>query len=171
MALIALAMPAGAGAHAERATFFPDPNLGAFPEYRTDGPSYRGLPAEHQAAHPGDVRGPARARTSELLSELQLRHDPGRGQPAANGTRILVMPGVYHEDPSGSRAAGCEDVYQRTTGALTYEEHRQCPNAQNLIAILGDTDGDRICDAKCNIQIEGTGDAPRRRADPATGRS
>ena len=38
MALIALAMPAGAGAHAERATFFPDPNLGAFPEYRTDGP-------------------------------------------------------------------------------------------------------------------------------------
>ena len=36
MALIALAMPAGAGAHAERATFFPDPNLGSFPEYRTD---------------------------------------------------------------------------------------------------------------------------------------
>ena len=28
-----------------------------------------------------------------------------------------------------------------------YEYQRLCPNAQNLIAILGDTDGDRICDA------------------------
>ena len=37
--LAALALPSAAGAHAERATFFPDPNQGAFPEYRTEGPS------------------------------------------------------------------------------------------------------------------------------------
>ena len=74
------------------------------------------------------------------------------------------MPGVYEElDSRGPAPAGCEDVYQRTEAgqfALTYDEHRQCPNAQNLIAILGDTNGDRICDAKCNIQIEGTGSRP-----------
>ena len=66
---------------------------------------------------------------------------------AENGTRILVMPGVYEElDSRGPAPAGCEDVYQRTEAgqfALTYDEHRQCPNAQNLIAILGDTNGDR----------------------------
>ena len=39
LAALALALPAGAGAHAERATFFPDPDQGAFPEYRTTGPA------------------------------------------------------------------------------------------------------------------------------------
>ena len=39
LAATALALPAGAGAHAERATFFPDPDQGAFPEYRTTGPA------------------------------------------------------------------------------------------------------------------------------------
>ena len=57
------------------------------------------------------------------------------------------MPGVYEELGSrGPAPAGCEDVYERTDAgqfALTYEEQRQCPNAQNLIAILGDTNGDR----------------------------
>ena len=37
LAVAALALPAGAGAHAERATFFPDPDQGAFPEYRATG--------------------------------------------------------------------------------------------------------------------------------------
>ena len=57
------------------------------------------------------------------------------------------MPGRLRGAPSrGPAPAGCEDVYQRTEAgqfALTYDEHRQCPNAQNLIAILGDTNGDR----------------------------
>ena len=39
LAAVALALPAGAGAHAERPTFFPDPDQGAFPEYRTTGPA------------------------------------------------------------------------------------------------------------------------------------
>jgi len=39
LAATALALPAGAGAHGERPTFFPDPDQGAFPEYRTTGPA------------------------------------------------------------------------------------------------------------------------------------
>ena len=35
---LAVLVPATAGAHAERTTFFPDPNQGDFPQYRTDGP-------------------------------------------------------------------------------------------------------------------------------------
>ena len=79
---------------------------------------------------------------------------------ARNGFRIKVLPGVYKEQRwLNNPPPGCEDEYQNT-GALSYDQHRQCPNAQNLIAILGDTNGDRICDAKCNIQIEGMGDDP-----------
>ena len=60
VALVALAMPAGAGAHAERATFFPDPNLGDFPEYRTTGPSSWSASPSHrgpiQESMTGDLR-------------------------------------------------------------------------------------------------------------------
>ena len=39
-----------------------------------------------------------------------------------------------------------------------YEYHYKCPNQQNLIAITGDgPDPDRVCDDKCNLQIEGMG--------------
>ncbi|MFY9578263.1 MAG: hypothetical protein WAQ33_02970, partial [Gaiellaceae bacterium] len=42
----------------------------------------------------------------------------------------------------------------------SYEYQRRCPNAQNLIAIVGDSNGDGVCDDKCNLQIEGTGQRP-----------
>jgi hypothetical protein len=159
MALIALAMPAGAGAHAERETFFPDPNLGPFPEYRTDGPNTivckpetRGLIQEL----PSELR-----RYNEaLLSRCRYRSiQTAINQRGRTGQRIMVMPGEYFEHRYRTPPPGCEAAYQNT-GALSYDQHRQCPNAQNLIAILGDTNGDRICDVKCNLQIEGTGDTP-----------
>ena len=50
---------------------------------------------------------------------------------AKNGYRIKVLPGVYKEQRwIDTRPPGCEDVYDRTAAgatALTYEEHRQCP--------------------------------------------
>ena len=85
---------------------------------------------------------------------------------------------MYRERPS-LRAPEpdpkCSEDYDEIGGGLgsgfstksaarvaNYEYQRKCPNAQNLIAILGDTDdADRVCDAKCNIQIEGMGDAAR----------
>jgi hypothetical protein len=164
VALFALAMPAGAGAHSERATFFPDPNLGDFPTYRTDGPSLVVCKPNSKYRIQQLPDPDLRRYNEELLSRCTFRNIQDAVNRAANGYRILVLPGVYYEKPSLEPApAGCEDVYQRTANgqtALSYEEHRQCPNAQNLIAILGDTDGDRICDSKCNIQIEGTGDGP-----------
>ncbi len=71
---------------------------------------------------------------------------------------------MYPENPSkGPAPPGCQDVYDATAAgnfALPYEDQRRCPNSQNLIAIMGDSNGDRICDVKCNIQIQGTGDSP-----------
>ncbi len=118
----------------------------------------------HEAAHQAVPRPKRRATLQRQLKDCAYDSIQAAVNDAQNGTRILVMPGVYEElDSRGPAPAGCEDVYQRTEAgqfALTYDEHRQCPNAQNLIAILGDTNGDRICDAKCNIQIEGTGSRP-----------
>jgi hypothetical protein len=163
LAVAALSLPAAGGAHAERATFFPDPNLGDFPQLRTSGPALVVCAADTKERIKR-FHGKPRATLQRQLKDCDYDSIQAAVNDAENGTRILVMPGVYEELGSRRPApAGCEDVYQRTENgqfALSYEEHRQCPNAQNLIAILGDTDGDRICDSKCNIQIEGTGARP-----------
>jgi hypothetical protein len=162
-AACAATLPATAGAHAERATFFPDPDQGAFPEYRTTGPELV-VCTDTTKRRIKSFRGRLRARHQRLLHNCEYNNIQDAVNAAENGSRILVMPGVYAEVPSrGPAPAGCEDVYQRTEAgqyAITYAEQRQCPNAQNLIAVLGDTDGDGVCDAKCNIQIEGTGPRP-----------
>jgi hypothetical protein len=157
-----LALPTRAGAHAERESFFPDHNQGAFPEYRTTGPSLVVCKPESRRLI-GDIRDKhLRKENTRLLRKCGFSHIQAAVNAAGNNARIQVLPGTYREEPSrGPAPAGCEDVYQRTANgdyALTYDEHRQCPHAQNLIAILGDTNDNRICDAKCNLQIEGTGD-------------
>ena len=159
MAAAAL-MPANAGAHAERATFFPDPNQGAFPEYRTYGPELVVCARESKRWIKDKIEDPSVRRANERLrSRCQFDSIQTAVNRSRNGYRIKVLPGIYEEKRWQTPPPGCEDEYLNT-GALSYEQHRQCPNAQNLIAILGDTNGDRICDSKCNIQIEGTGDDP-----------
>ncbi|MGH2978572.1 MAG: right-handed parallel beta-helix repeat-containing protein, partial [Solirubrobacterales bacterium] len=163
LAAAALTMPAGAGAHAERATFFPDPDAADFPGIRSTGPALV-VCADDSKQRIKQFHGKIRARQQRLLKDCEYDSIQAAVNDAQNNMRILVLPGVYEELGSrGPAPAGCEDVYERTENgqfALTYEEHRQCPNAQNLIAILGDTNGDRICDSKCNIQIEGVAPSP-----------
>ena len=160
-ALAALAvLPAGAGAHAERGTFFPDPNEGEFPEYRDYGPELVVCTKESNRLIKEIEDSAVRRENQKLRGRCRFATIQMAVNFAKNGYRIKVLPGTYNEsrwinDPP----PGCEALYSNT-GALSYEQHRQCPNAQNLIAILGDTDGDRVCDSKCDIQIEGTGDDP-----------
>ena len=130
LAVAALALPAGAGAHAERATFFPDPDQGAFPEYRTTGPALV-VCADDTKQRIKRFHGKRRATLQRQLKDCAYDSIQAAVNDAQNGTRILVMPGVYDElDSRGPAPAGCEDVYQRTEAgqfALTYDEHRQCP--------------------------------------------
>ena len=86
------------------------------------------------------------------------------------------MPGVYREEPSRRAPEpdpNCANDYEEIGSSLlasgvagngggakvaNYEYQRKCPNAQNLIAIIGDgPDEDRVCDSKCNLQIQGMG--------------
>jgi len=159
-ALVIAAVPSSAGAHAERATFFPDPDKGAFPQYRTTGTA-RVVCTPDTKQRIKSFNGQVKRRHEQLLRDCRYSTIQAAVNAAQNNDRILVMPGTYPETPSrGPAPAGCEDVYQRTEAgqyALAYSEQRQCPHAQNLIAVLGDSDGNGVCDSKCNIQIEGTG--------------
>ncbi|MGW6499787.1 right-handed parallel beta-helix repeat-containing protein [Nonomuraea angiospora] len=68
---------------------------------------------------------------------------------------IAILPGLYREEPSRPAPTGaCAQLPARwsTWGyqILSFDQQRQCPHNQNLVAILG----------KKDLQIEGTGAGP-----------
>src|SRR5512145_1589073 len=65
----AAAMPASVGAHAERATTFPDPDQGAFPEYRTTGGQELVVCTDTTKRRIKSFRGRLRARHQQLLRD------------------------------------------------------------------------------------------------------
>ena len=159
--------PAIALAHIERPTTFPDPTKGAVPGVRSSGKALVVCKPDSRVRIER-LKEPFRERNLELLKVCKYRHIQEAVDAATSGTRILVLPGVYREEPS--RRAPVEDprcanlkVEPPDAPGLTvpsYAYHVRCPNAFNLIAVLGDTNDDGVCDAKCDIQIEGTGRSP-----------
>jgi hypothetical protein len=139
------------------------------------------------AARIRELGGAARERNETLLDRCRYRHIQQAINAATNGDRILIMPGVYREEPSrqvptpdprcandftpsegdparplADLGTGVNQAEQGTEKAPTYGHQRKCPNSLNLIAIVGDgtDDADRRCDDKCNLQVEGTGSKP-----------
>ena len=179
--LLAVAVPASAWAHAERATFYPDPNAASTPKHRSSGPSRVVCKADSAArirkAWAGtDARSVGRRKqTLKVLRRCRYRHIQQAVDAAVTGDRILIMPGVYREEPSQKipvkdpKCAGDEywessgDKHQEDGRVPTYKHQVDCPNARNLIAIIGDSlsDPDRVCDHKCNLQLDGLGRRPR----------
>lgn len=184
--LLAIAvLGAGASAafgHAERLSYYPDWRLGKVPEIRRSGPALVVCKPDSRRRILRIFKGrsravrAARARNLKLLKRCRFQHIQAAVDAASNGTRILVLPGVYREEPSRHAPEPdpkCADAYEEYPSPAfdakpgervrvpTYEYQLRCPNAQNLIAIIGDgPDTDRRCDRKCNIQIEGTGRRP-----------
>jgi hypothetical protein len=159
--LAALVMGAPAAAHDERPPIYPD-GTGSVPAYRTDGPALLVCKtdgadfARRIAAFPTDVR----ARNQALFAECR-RSGYRHLQAAVNavrrpGTRILVLPGLYQEEPSlGAPSAACASIDAPLSGderyqVLSYEQQAACPHNQNLVAVIG----------KEHLQIEGTGAGP-----------
>ena len=161
--LVALAWPPTALAHKERPAVFPDDAKGSVPVYRTTGPALvvcKPDSAERIARLPAA----ARTRNLALLPQCRFAHIQAAVDAAVNGTRILILPGVYREEPSRASpspdpACNALQVAPASGPGLVagYEYQRRCPNDQNLIAIVGDSNGDGVCDSKCNLQLEGTG--------------
>lgn len=167
-----LALPAGASAHAERTAYFPnfdpiskqflDP-FGKVPEYRTNGRKLVVCQEDSDKRIQKLPNEEMRNRNEKLLEECEYRNIQDAVNDAKNDTRILILPGVYTEKPSRQAPDDpeeCRDLMEDKEGGdvPTYEYQVKCPNAKNLIAILGDSlkDDDRECDRKCDLQIEGT---------------
>jgi hypothetical protein len=162
---LVLAFPPGAAAHSERATEFPDPNQGDFPAFHASDAPSRVVCKRDTKRRIAEYSGALRQRNIRLLKRCRFTHIQAAVDAATNGNTIFVMPGVYREGPSlKPPTPECQAAYDQVNGGnpvLSYEQERQCPHAKNLIAIMGDTNSNRICDSKCNIQLEGTGAYPQ----------
>ena len=169
-----LALPASAMGHAERPSYYPnfDPvtkqflaPFGRVPTDRSNGARLVVCKSDSEQRI-NKLPDPAmRAYNTSLWSLCRFRHIQQAVDAAKTGERILIMPGVYREQPSThvpNPDTRCADMYvadARGGGQVpAYEYHYNCPQSQNLIAITGDDpdDADRRCDQKCNLLIEGT---------------
>jgi hypothetical protein len=171
--LAAVLVAPAALAHPERPAFFPDGSQGAVPKYRTKGGQRLVVCKRDSAKRIRRIFAGKRERKRlRLVRKCRFRHIQQAVNAASNNARIQILPGVYRERPSRRAPEPdprCAEHYDEIGGGIggatetkarvaNYEYQRLCPNAQNLIAIIGDSDDpDRVCDVKCNIQIEGMG--------------
>ena len=164
-------LPVAASGHTERAASFPDGN-GTEPRLLTSGPTLLVCKKDSPKQF-ATLSIPSRHRNQRLYRQCMedgYRHiQEAVDAITRKNTRIMVLPGTYREEPSRrAHAAGCEKLGDGGNGddrgpesLLTYGEQRKCPHVQNLIAIFGDSNGNRECDLpQCGVQIEGTGDGP-----------
>ncbi|GAC1321408.1 MAG: hypothetical protein NVSMB25_15060 [Thermoleophilaceae bacterium] len=126
-----------------------------------------------------------------LLSQCRFHDIQAAVNASASNYRILIMPGLYQEIPSRMQPEGsyqqgpCANDYALTEGfndapppvgprsndpPVRPDRNLQvkCPNAKNLIEVVGDTrpepdaqhPGLPQCIQLCNLQIEGMGRGP-----------
>ncbi|MDV9190551.1 right-handed parallel beta-helix repeat-containing protein [Streptomyces sp. SR27] len=153
----ALLTAPGAQAHEERPVTFPD-GSGSVPKLRTGEPDLlvcktdrtdfarrvSGFPATLKARNLALFERCARSGYRHLQQAVDAVDRPG--------LTIAILPGLYEEEPSLPPPAGACATLKAPNSALgyqilSYEQQRQCPHNQNLVAILG----------KKDLQIEGTG--------------
>jgi hypothetical protein len=195
LALLALVLvPVAAQAHPERPTKFPEYKVAGPPKYRTTGPALVVCQKDSRARLKQLYKGKGKKTRRTLKRKLALLKKCrfSEIQPAVNaaksGYRILIMPGVYTEPSARKVPFGeyqkepCPNDYAVTEGfdqppppaGPTSNDppirpdrnmHLKCPNAKNLIAVVGDarpeTDStaplEPECNRLCNLQIEGYG--------------
>lgn len=194
VAVVVLVLSMGASAHPERFTGFPDPHIGSVPKIRTTGPaivvckkdSGRRLRREFRR-HPKILRS-----RLAVLKRCRYQNIQAAVNHARSRYRILVMPGLYLELPSRKvpfTPTQCSDqktYFDVTEGVSSapppagpasndppvrpnYHFQLKCPNARNLIAILGDKNdknddltkpATRSCNRLCHLQLQGMGAKP-----------
>ena len=153
--------PATSAAHYERPTHFPD-GTGHVPVYRTSGPHLVVCKnddvdfAHRIAGFPTSPQDYNRQLYQECLREGYRNLQAAVDHVTGPGMTILVLPGVYQEEPSlAPEPDSCYHLPARSIKAagyqiLSYEQQKSCPHQQNLVGIFGVKD----------LQIEGTGAAP-----------
>ncbi len=103
--------------------------------------------AEQKAAARAELD--AWKRNRKLFGECRYEHIQEAVNDAGDGACILVLPGVYLEEPSRARPTSSSG--DNDDGTYSYDWHLANPNDANLIGIIG----------KKNLTLEGTGATPR----------
>ncbi len=88
-------------------------------------------------------------RNQKLFKECRYEHIQDAVNDAGDGACILVLPGVYLEEPSRARPTSSRG--DNDDGSYSYDWHLANPNDANLIGIIG----------KQDLTLEGTGATPR----------
>jgi hypothetical protein len=159
---------APAAGHNEREAVFPD-GSGSVPQYRPMiADPHLVVCSRESARRIARIDDTSLRKANQaLFPECRFNHI----QDAVNAvtqpnTTIYVLPGEYREDPYRAEPE-CAEQFEEPEGGgtpiMSYEEQRDCPHAQNLIGIFGDTDddGQRECNGPlCGLQLEGTGERP-----------
>jgi hypothetical protein len=158
---------ASALAHEERPAQYPPGIAGqTVPKYRTSGKALVVCTKATRTTVKKKLKGRVQKRNRALLKKCRYHQIMDAVARAKTGSRILVMPGRYEERHSRAVPVDdpkCKDDYTPASdGDLvpTYQYQISCPRSKNLITVAGDRNGDRKCDTKCNLQIEGTGATP-----------
>jgi hypothetical protein len=118
-----------------------------------------------------------------LLARCRYDSIQDAATAAGNNDRIVIMPGLYTEPKSRAKPTNdpaCADLKQEndegSSAAVSYAYHLECPNDQNLIAVMGRALGPGTdpqpplwerrnipntgpC-IRCNVQMEGSGVSP-----------
>lgn len=167
-ALAVALLPVGAPAHPERPTVFPKPQ-GEVPTYRKSGPRLVVCKKNSRKLIRRSFKGRgkkmrrARNRRLRLVKACRFRHVQAAVTRARTGQRILILPGVYREQPSravpfdGYKVGPCGEDYAQTEGFADEDlpppagpssvdppvrpdrNHQvKCPNSKNLVAVIGD---------------------------------
>ncbi|MFD7977888.1 right-handed parallel beta-helix repeat-containing protein [Streptomyces sp. NPDC059071] len=153
----ALVTAPAAQAHEERPVTFPD-GSGRVPALRTGEPDLLVCKSDPADFHRRIAAFPAALKARNLALFDRCRRQGYRhlqqAVDAVNrpGTTIAILPGLYEEEPSLPAPTGACAALKAPTSSfgyqiLSYEQQKQCPHNQNLVAILG----------KKDLQIEGTG--------------
>jgi len=161
--LLALLIPAMAAAHPERITAFNWPVKGKVPVYRTSGPSNVVCKASSGKVLRREFKGKALAKRLAMLNRCAFHDIQAAINKAKSGYRILILPGVYKEQPSRRVPFGApgqppcandyvtvESMYGQApppAGPASNDKPERanrnysikCPNSKNLIAVIGDT--------------------------------
>src|SRR5215218_3421667 len=169
-----VAFAATALAHPERKSYFPDASKASVPLYRHTAPPLVVCKSDSRARLRRIYAGSANARKLRIrlraLKRCRFRHIQAAVDAAKSNDRIQIMPGVYKEEPSRKvpvDQAECRGMFEKPDDGdppvPTYQHQVTCPNARNLIAVIGDSlsDPDRECDQKCNLLMEGMGLEPK----------
>lgn len=155
--VLSLVVAAPAVAHEEREVEFPD-GSGSVPAYRSTAPDLLVCKTDRADFDQRIAEFPAELKRRNLLLFERCQKDGFRHlQEAVDaadkpGMNIAILPGVYLEEPTQAEPAGeCAELDAPTSDlgyqVLSWEQQVQCPNNDNLVAILGKED----------LQIEGTG--------------